>query len=689
MQVSGPAKSEVLRFGVFELDLRAGELRKQGVKIKLQDQPFQVLRILLESPGEVVTREDLQHQIWPSDTFVDFEQGLNNSVKRLREALGDSAETPRFVETLPRRGYRFIAPVSGLPKTAPPTSRRFRLALVWVGSFGAFFAIASVYRLTTRRNAQPHPSLAIVRITNNGTVADATMSRDGKYLAYLSDDSDMITRSLRLLQIDTATDTLLVKPVSLDTSLTFSPDSSYVYYVQTEPGKPRALYRVPLLGGAPRKLIEGVAGYAGISPDGKRLAILRHDPASGRKVLVTAAPDGSEESRLVEARQEDEEFFGGPAWSPDGKVLAVWQKTRLVSIPVGGGPLGVIASNLAHVGSAPAWLPDGSGLIVAAGQLNAPEHLLTLWQISYPDGRATRILHQSDQYDRPSLSADSHLLAALQMDQRSSLWLAPADNPDSARPLTPTGGHRIGLSGVAWTPDGRILYSSHAGRFEYWMINPGGTGARQLPLDQELKFYPSVCRDGHTAVFSANGSRNQRVIKRLDLEDGKSQLLVEGFYSQCSPDGAWVFVGSDNGLRKVPIGGGNPILLTDHPCRTFDVSPNGKQIACLYRAGTGQSPKVALFAISGGRSTASLNLPATAGNDLIRWTPDGKAITFEDWRGDTGNLWAQEVAGGPPRQLTHITLDAIPLFAWSPDGRYLLFTRTSGTSDAVMITNYR
>ncbi|MGB2901108.1 MAG: winged helix-turn-helix domain-containing protein [Candidatus Acidiferrum sp.] len=104
----------ILRFGVFEVDLRAGEVRKQGVRIKLQEQPFQVLTQLLKRPGEVVTREELRAQLWPSDTFVDFDNGLNTSINKLREALGDSADSPRFIETLPRRGYRFIAQVTGV-----------------------------------------------------------------------------------------------------------------------------------------------------------------------------------------------------------------------------------------------------------------------------------------------------------------------------------------------------------------------------------------------------------------------------------------------------------------------------------------------------------------------------------------------------------------------------------------------
>ena len=112
MAVVHPSSGSI-RFGSFEIDPNAGELRKQGVRVKLQIQPLQILQVLLERPGEVVTREELQQRVWPADTFVDFDHGLYNAIKRLREALGDTADTPRFVETIPRRGYRFIGPVHG------------------------------------------------------------------------------------------------------------------------------------------------------------------------------------------------------------------------------------------------------------------------------------------------------------------------------------------------------------------------------------------------------------------------------------------------------------------------------------------------------------------------------------------------------------------------------------------------
>jgi len=112
----------VLRFGVFEVDVRSGELRKQGVRLRLQGRPFELLAALLDRPGELVTREELRRRLWPAETFVDFDHGLNNAVNRIREALGDRAGSPRFIETLPRRGYRFIAPVEDLPSAPAPSS---------------------------------------------------------------------------------------------------------------------------------------------------------------------------------------------------------------------------------------------------------------------------------------------------------------------------------------------------------------------------------------------------------------------------------------------------------------------------------------------------------------------------------------------------------------------------------------
>jgi TolB-like protein/DNA-binding winged helix-turn-helix (wHTH) protein len=192
------------RFGVFEGDIQTGELRKQGTKIKLQDQPFQVLLTLLEKPGEVVTREQLQKRVWPAETFVDFDHGLNNAIRRLREALGDSAENPRFIETLSRRGYRFIAPVTGTSEGAEvqqasvvglATENRRRLpwwaisvSIVVLGA--AAFLAARAFRVRDRVQATSAPqirSLAVLPFTNlSGDPAQEYFS-DGMTDALITD----------------------------------------------------------------------------------------------------------------------------------------------------------------------------------------------------------------------------------------------------------------------------------------------------------------------------------------------------------------------------------------------------------------------------------------------------------------------------------------------------------------------
>ncbi len=160
-----------VRFGVFEFDPRVGELRKQGMKLKLQGQPVEILKLLLEHPGEVVTREELQRKLWPADTFVDFEHSLNAAVKRLRDALDDSAETPRYIETLARRGYRFVAPVEGLAPV--PASRRISPS-VWIGSAAALALLAVLVALNVGgsrdrilgRATRPLRSVAVLPLTN-------------------------------------------------------------------------------------------------------------------------------------------------------------------------------------------------------------------------------------------------------------------------------------------------------------------------------------------------------------------------------------------------------------------------------------------------------------------------------------------------------------------------------------------
>jgi TolB-like protein/DNA-binding winged helix-turn-helix (wHTH) protein/Tfp pilus assembly protein PilF len=178
--------ASVYRFGVFEVDVRSGELLKQGRRVKLRGRPFDILVLLLARGGDVVSRDELRQQLWAADTFVDFDHGLNAAVNRLRDALGDSAENPRFIETLPKRGYRFIAPVSGAaPESAPPAerrARRLRAPLVLaLGALAAAMMVAAVYLRVSfpSRPASSRMTLAVLPFQNLSTDADQEFLSDG------------------------------------------------------------------------------------------------------------------------------------------------------------------------------------------------------------------------------------------------------------------------------------------------------------------------------------------------------------------------------------------------------------------------------------------------------------------------------------------------------------------------------
>ncbi len=197
--------SRLLRFGTFEVDLRAGELRKQGVRIKLQEQPFHVLTLLLQRPGEVITREELRSELWQSETFVDFDNSLNTSINKLREALGDSADNPRFIETLPRRGYRFLASVSGIEGDARgyrngevgSGMRRFRwtVALISFAVIAAALFVLNVFRVRDRilgsTRIPPIQSLAVLPLTNLSGDPDQEYFSDGMTDALITDLAQM------------------------------------------------------------------------------------------------------------------------------------------------------------------------------------------------------------------------------------------------------------------------------------------------------------------------------------------------------------------------------------------------------------------------------------------------------------------------------------------------------------------
>jgi DNA-binding winged helix-turn-helix (wHTH) protein len=346
--------SSPIRFGIFEVELQAGELRRQGFKVKLQEQPFQVLVMLLEHPGEVVTRDELKRSLWPADTFVDFEGGLNRAINKLREALGDDADSPRFIETLPRRGYRFVAPVETagnreteagrsrlvlVPSDVPvensvptdPAPRRRILLWALAGALAALAVIASWRPWRAPRIAADQPFLQVELDVGPDEFSHPAISPDGTRIVVV------YKGALAVRRFDQATTTRLAGTEGASLPF-FSPNGQWVAYFAA-----RRLQKVAVEGGAP--------------------------------IALCDAP-----------------FAGGGTWSDDDAIVAEVGR-GLSRIPAGGGvpqPLTNPKSNPS--GKWPQVLPGGKSVLFAATNGSGQGELRVL---TLNDGKVKTIIENA------------------------------------------------------------------------------------------------------------------------------------------------------------------------------------------------------------------------------------------------------------------------------------------------------
>lgn len=318
----------LLRFGTFEVDLQAGELRKGGLKLKLTGQPFQVLAVLLERPGEVVTREELHKRLWAADTFVDFEHGLNAAVNRLREVLGDSAESPRFVETLPRRGYRFIGVVNGTKQSARqetpaqsvsdldlrvrgevrPTARRPRFFRPIIASLIVIAVLGAAWLF---RTPLPPPKIVrTVQLTSDGREKFPQLVTDGLRIYFSELTNNHWT--LSVIPVSGGEPTALPLPFPDCQVVNISSDRSELLIREGGPIEDKPLWRVPILAGSPRRMGNIVAHDASWSPDGMKFVFM----SAGDVYLANG--DGSEPRKLVLPNPDSSVWAWSPRWSPDG-----------------------------------------------------------------------------------------------------------------------------------------------------------------------------------------------------------------------------------------------------------------------------------------------------------------------------------------------------------------------------------
>ncbi|MEP7338100.1 MAG: protein kinase, partial [Acidobacteriota bacterium] len=551
-----------------------------------------------------------------------------------------------------------------------------------------------------------HPKEPVVRdarftrLATPGRVIDAVISPDGKYAAYVIDDSR--SRSLwirqaaagsREVQIAPATDLRFRAP-------TFSHNGGNVFYVlRGQNARTGDLYRVPSLGGPARKLFSGVSSPVALSPDDSRVAYVR-ELATGTSALLIANLDGSNERELARRILPDSFSIEGPDWSPDGETIACpvanfgnGVNQNVVAISVASGTSKELTRQPWPAIGRVAWTADGKGVFMAAREPAALGR--QVWLISYPDGKVSRVTNDLNDYRGVTASADISTIAAVQINQISNLWVAPANDIRRARQVTFGSGSNEGTQGIAWTNDGHIVYSSNAsGKYDLWKTNPAGGPPQQLTQDGNNNSFPSVSADGRHIAFNSDRSGNVSVW-RMDGDGGNPKQLTFGQLDldpRCAPAGWVVFSSIKSGKRtlwKVPIDGGEPVQILEALSEYPVILPDGNLIACSYvDEQTGQSPRFAVIPFAGGVPINAFDIPTTPWR-LVRWSPDGDAIDYVITNNGADNIWNQPAAGGAPKQLTDFGSNRIFGFDWSPDGKWLACARGLETREIVLISSFR
>ena len=716
-------ESGARRFGVFEVDLHAGELRRNGLKVKLQEQPFQILALLLERPGEVVTREDLRNRLWPVDTFVDFDHSMNAAVKRLRDALGDTAENPRFVETVARRGYRFLAPVNNLSNgngavaveaaTTESVRPALRLRGWWILAAGCAVVLVLLGLKIGVLLSQGHVSqFRLSRLTANpfdDRVRAAAISRDGRYLAF-SDETGFYLR-----QIDSGeTHSLALPPGAKAESISWFPDSAHMVVTLSMPDLASSLWEVSALGGSARKLIDSGTSPA-VSPDGKEIVFV-----TGQKVrqqVWRMDADGAQPRRLV---GEAGDVFGALAWSPDGSRIAYTRGRFSYDYGVKGmievlELHGQRVSNLpVHVGSWMYAVLDGPLTWAADGHLiytlsEPPPRLQdsNLWSVAIDrkgqiSGTATRLTSDAGTVFSVSTSQDGKRLAYLKGIPQPDVYVSRLrERGEISAPQRLTLDDRQDLP-FDWTPDNQdvLFVSDRTGVFCIYKQAINEMVPELLVGRKEPVLQPRLSPDGTQLLYVIypewveNGSSIP--LMRVPLAGGTPQLILQDKWisnQQCARtpattclysairEGQVTFFSFDPYKGK----GAQVFQIKDELPQLYNwsLSPDGTTLAIAKGKWADEQPRIRLAPLNGG-DEKWLTVQGWAG------------IASLDWAADSKSLWAAST-GEEENALLNIDLQGHARPVWRPkklqvgwaipsrDGKYLALHVRSGSANAWML----
>jgi Tol biopolymer transport system component/DNA-binding winged helix-turn-helix (wHTH) protein len=740
------------RFDRYEVDLNRGELRKEGVSVAIQEQPFQILRLLLQAEGEVVTREQLCSALWPKDTFVDFEHGINTAVKKLRQALEDSAERPKFVETLPRIGYRFMAPVewtnsrhglSLLPNVvsiAPPETpnapipsqsatpkRRWKLRVsLAVAALGVIACTFLIRKAVIGHFEGSRPGFSQRRLTANPHDAPLTsgvISPDGKYLAY-SDPTGLYLRN-----VDSGETISVPVPKELDVMPeSWFPDSVHlvVSHFEDLEKKPASLWEISVVGGTPRKLAD--AGLsARVSPDGSKIAFLSGQWDDAEIWLIDT--DKNTTSKIVDGGGD---HFGPVAWAPDGKRFACVRMPDRFSTGGLGQRIDVFDAATGRgetilpdfrLGTAIAW-PDRDRLIYTLQEAPPNDENFNLWWVHLDQrtgrtsGAGTRITNDQTPIAGVSVTSDGKRIALLRREFQTDVYLA--ELLAQGKQLSPL--RRLTLDDrndwpSAWTPDSQavLFVSNRDGPNHIFRQSVDATHPDLLVGGKDELGHPQLTPDGLSAlylVFPSSGkpSDNSQLM-RIPLSGGSSQVALEepgiGSY-QCAhlPSTMCLYSRIDNGQQRFftfdpaganPAGGKGRELLAakrqsdDGPGSTWSLSPDGRYLASPTSANWLDASGLLILDLTGGtkREISLPNLPLIMG---MNWAPDGRSLWVGGYMGrssgGTRSGLVRVDLTGKVRTVLEGSSMAIWLAVPSPDGRRVAVLAHTDNSNVSLLENF-
>ncbi|HXG95124.1 MAG TPA: protein kinase [Blastocatellia bacterium] len=560
---------------------------------------------------------------------------------------------------------------------------------------------AAVIAIALLRHPGPKPPAAhfqnvnVTRITTMGNAHSPAISPDGQEVAFLSSDDGH--ENLWIQQVATGS-RVQIGPIGKGLEyggLTFSPDGTYLYFVGDgdESDLRPTVYRIPKFGGPVQKVIAGADSSFSLSSNGRSMAFLRNDSSVNNVIVANA--DGTGERQVASRHEPD--FFWAVDPSPDGARVACAGMRRdskdlgaiVTEIEVNSGAEKTITVQRWRWIEQVKWLHDESGLIIIAQEKEGSD--LQLWFISYPDGEARRITTDLNNYSNLSLTPDSKTLVATQVSPVVNLWLVPDGDASRAERITSGPGRRDGMYGAAWTPDGKIVYSSSAsGSVEIWMMEADGSNQRQLTSGSGQTHSLSVSPDGRYILYVADHNGN-RGIWRLNIDGSNPKQLTEaGAAPHCSADGKWVFYQTMEGDKRftwrVPIDGGQSERLTNLPPDTLGFSPDGK-LAVYIHSQDQTKKRLAIIPSEGGEPVGFLDLPPSTYR--IQWMPDGRSLSYVDQQ-NNNNLWIAPLDGGRPRQVTAFKSSGVLFYAWSFDGKRIAVShREIINSDVVLINRVK